>query len=243
MSELKSLHNNFFKKLNILKTKNPSLSVMMCHEYYKSLWPYDHDIKFKIIEPKKRILTTLKILLQIIDKSKTVTTYKKKKKINIDKSNPNIGNLYFELFKKFTKKYNQDTIKFFKMRFKNTSINFKSFVKGQNILDAGCGHGRYSFALASLGSKRITAVDYEKSLINLAKKKFKKKNLTFLNQDVLNLRFKSNKFDRIFCNGVLHHTGNLNKGLSEIFRVCKKMDIFGFFYMDLVEFFGTQEKR
>ena len=148
-------HNLFFKKLNNLKRNNPALTVLLCHEYYKSLWPYDYDNKFKILEPYKRIYTNLKNLLKIIETNKTISLYKNKKNTNYDKSNPSIGNLYFELFKKFTKKYNNDTKKFFKMRFKNTSLNYKQFVVNQNILDAGCGHGRYSYSMASLGALRV----------------------------------------------------------------------------------------
>ena len=39
---------------------------------------------------------------------------------------------------------------------------------------------------------------------------------------MLNLPFKSEKFDFVFCKGVLHHTGNLKKGLDEFYRVIKK---------------------
>ena len=58
---------------------------------------------------------------------------------------------------------------------------------------------------------------------SLSKKKNYKnaKNLYFKKENILDLSFKDNTFDVVFCNGVLHHTSNLKKGISEIIRVCK----------------------
>jgi len=210
----------FFKKIDKLKKNNPTLTVLLMHEYYKALWPYDYDLKFKELEPYKRVDNTIDELINILDNANIFSFYQSNKKQN---KNPDIGTLYFELFKKFTKKNNIDTKKFFIKRFQNIkNMSANKFVFNQNILDAGCGHGRYSYAMSKMGAKFVTGADYEKKLLNLAKKTFKNKNLRFKHENVLKFTFKDNSFDRVFCNGVLHHTGNLNRGLSEVIRVCKK---------------------
>jgi len=73
-------------------------------------------------------------------------------------------------------------------------------------------------------------IDYSLDAINLAKKKYKFKNLTFKKQNVLNINYKKNQFDIVHCNGVLHHTTNLEKGIREIIRICKPH---GFIYLYL----------
>ena len=37
----------------------------------------------------------------------------------------------------------------------------------------------------------------------------------------MNLKFKKNTFDIVFCNGVLHHTSDFKKGIKELYRICK----------------------
>ena len=89
----------------------------------------------------------------------------------------------------------------------------------------GCGSGRFTAALASLGAKKVIGVDQGLDGLKIAKKygKIKKiKNLQYKKASVLNLPFKKEKFDFVFCKGVLHHTGNLKKGLEEFYRVIKK---------------------
>ena len=44
------------------------------------------------------------------------------------------------------------------------------------------------------------------------------------------LKYPDNSFDFVFCKGVLHHTGNTYKGLSELKRVLKK-DSNAFIYL------------
>ena len=39
--------------------------------------------------------------------------------------------------------------------------------------------------------------------------------------DVLELPFEDSYFDFVFCNGVLHHTDNMEKGIREMYRVLK----------------------
>ena len=89
-----------------------------------------------------------------------------------------------------------------------------SLIENKECLDMGCGSGRYSKALIDLGAKKVIGIDAKKP-------KFKNKQFTFKQGDVLKLPFASNSFDFVFCNGVLHHTINWKKGVKEAVRVLK----------------------
>ena len=132
---------------------------------------------------------------------------------------------YSSLFSKFNydKYYNEPT-KFLKQRLKKNNYNFKEF-KYFNVLDAGCGNGRYTLALKKIGMKKVVGVDFSDVNISDAKKRIKKigiKNVEFKKGNVLRLPFRNNSFDFVFSNGVLHHTTNPQKGLNELLRVLKK---------------------
>ena len=131
---------------------------------------------------------------------------------------------YSSLFSKFDNHaYYNEPQKLLKQRLKKNKYNFKEF-KYLNALDAGCGNGRYTLALKKLGMKKVIGVDFSDVNISDAKKRIKKigiKNVVFKKGNVLSLPFKSNSFDFVFSNGVLHHTKNPQKGFNELIRVLK----------------------
>ena len=91
----------------------------------------------------------------------------------------------------------------------------------QNGLDAGCGGGRYTLALRSMGIKRMQGIDISPDSITLASKMngFEENEVSFKQASVLDLPFDDESYDLVFSNGVLHHTTSTSKGLSELYRV------------------------
>jgi ubiquinone/menaquinone biosynthesis C-methylase UbiE len=90
---------------------------------------------------------------------------------------------------------------------------------GQNILEVGCGPGRYAAALGGLGLK-VTAVDPYKfepweELSNLANIKF------FSDVFAENLPQEDESFDNICCFGALLYFDDPIKAISEMNRVLK----------------------
>lgn len=85
----------------------------------------------------------------------------------------------------------------------------KSWFKEKNILDAGCGNGRWSYALSSIGAY-VTAIDQSEHGLNYAKNlcqsfpDFKAIRANLLDA----LPFPASSFDMVWSYGVLHHTGN-----------------------------------
>ncbi len=104
------------------------------------------------------------------------------------------------------------------------SVLSNNEVNGKIILDAGCRTGEYSSYFSEKGAKSVTGVDISGKSIELARKRFKQKNLNFLQGDITNLsKFKSNTFDIIFCIGTMPYLNKerVQKALKEFLRVAK----------------------
>lgn len=223
MKKLNSNQNKIFKELKKIILLHPYFCVIVLHEYFRNLFPHDPHIKFKTLNPQKRILNLQENIFNLIKNYKHFGSYK----INFKKKNYKIevkkktGIVYGKFWKRFSNQENKNAKRFIIERFKTFKSYNKNFFKNKNVIDVGCGGGRYSNALRLLGAKSVTGVDFSKDGINTAKKNYKFKNLFFKRQDVLNLNIKENSYDLVFCNGVLHHTSDLNKGLKELIRICK----------------------
>ena len=110
---------------------------------------------------------------------------------------------------------------------------FEKIIKNCNnldnkiILDAGCGNGEYSLALAKkFPNSMIYAIDFSKSMCEFTKERAKESNLNNIivkEGDVDNLEFKDNFFDTVICIDLLHHIPDktINKAISELSRVIK----------------------
>jgi SAM-dependent methyltransferase len=96
------------------------------------------------------------------------------------------------------------------------------FIKDKKCLDAGCGSGRYSIALARNGAESVTAIDISKNGIAEAKKRAVGiPKIQFQQASTLDLPFKESEFDFVLSAGVIHHTPDFNGALLELFRVLK----------------------
>ena len=99
-----------------------------------------------------------------------------------------------------------------------------STLKDKTVLDMGCGSGRFTIAFAQLGVKNVIGVDLGEVGIEIGEKRSKDlnlKNIQFIKKNILELPFEDQTFDFVFSKGVLHHTGQLVKGLNEFQRVLK----------------------
>jgi len=221
-----------FKNVKKIIFSHPYFVIIILHEYFRNLFPHDDYIKFRVVNPIKRILTIQNLLINTIYSINKFGYYKLDLKKNPDFRNikKDTGKVYAQFWKKFSKKENYKAKNFILERFKNFKFFKKNFFFKKKIIDVGCGGGRYSNALRLLKAKSVVGIDYSSDAINLAKKNYKFKNLTFKKQNVLNINYKKNHFDIVHCNGVLHHTTNLEKGIREIIRICKPN---GFIYLYL----------
>lgn len=100
----------------------------------------------------------------------------------------------------------------------------EDFFHGKRCLDAGCGGGRYSFAMALMGAASVVGVDVSEDGIEDARRRGSALGLphvTFRRASVLELPFSYEEFDFVCCSGVLHHTSSIESGLAELYRVLK----------------------
>ncbi|MCF7835755.1 MAG: class I SAM-dependent methyltransferase [Candidatus Marinimicrobia bacterium] len=98
----------------------------------------------------------------------------------------------------------------------------KTFIKnGFNVLDIGCGNGRF---FETLKDKNInyTGIDNSEKLLEIARKKH---NTNFIKADATSLPLEDEHFDTVVSFAVLHHIPSKelrNQFIKESFRVLKK---------------------
>ena len=96
----------------------------------------------------------------------------------------------------------------------------KESLKGNIILDAGCGSGRFSEIALKAGAT-IIAIDYSNAVDAAHKNLGENKNFNVIQADLFNLPFKKNTFDKVFCFGVLQHTPKPSEGIVSLSKVLK----------------------
>lgn len=134
------------------------------------------------------------------------------------------GEHYGRLFKDFSSlSYWDEPVRLLKTRLERNSIDM-SALDQKEVLDAGCGGGRYTAAWRILGAKRALGVDASQIGIQDGRKRARGADLTnlvFERANALQLPFKEESFDIVFSNGVLHHSEDWQRGVRELVRVLR----------------------
>lgn len=95
---------------------------------------------------------------------------------------------------------------------------------GREVLDAGCGNGRWSYGFAQLGC-RLTAVDVNKVALDETRDALRTfsmpKELHVSALEDVGRLFAGRRFDLVFSWGVLHHCGNFVKALRDLAGLVK----------------------
>lgn len=88
----------------------------------------------------------------------------------------------------------------------------------KRILDAGCGNGRVTALLRKYSEPKTTEiVGIDLTAADVAEKNLAGyKNVKFYKKDLLDDLTSLGKFDFIYCQEVLHHTGNARKGFDNL---------------------------
>ena len=88
--------------------------------------------------------------------------------------------------------------------------------KGLTVLDAGCGSGRWSYALASLGAK-VVAVDFSDAAVEETRRVTDGVGeVDVIQSSLFTLPFRPEQFDFAVSWGVLHHTPNTARAFHTI---------------------------
>ncbi len=94
--------------------------------------------------------------------------------------------------------------------------------EGNDVLEIGCGAGLVASDIAKSGAN-LTAIDLTSQAIEITKSRFQMENLdgSIMQMDAENLSFDDSSFDFVVSWGVIHHSGNMEKIISEIHRVLR----------------------
>lgn len=228
--------DQFEERCNLLiASGQPYLAVILCHELYRYTYPVEPYADFVHDNPVVFINNLIGKLIRLADNFPSVVVpYSSDIDITREQNNSlekETSDLYSGLWKQFDREtLTQESFRLIKNRIPEQVI--ETAIKDRRVLDMGCGSGRYSIALSLLGAKEVVAVDYQAKAFAAAQEYCVKNslNVKFQESNVLDLPFEDESFDFVFCNGVLHHTSNLEKGIREFFRVLKKTRR-GFLYL------------
>ena len=95
-------------------------------------------------------------------------------------------------------------------------------LKGKRVLEIGCGLGLHSQLIAEAGA-RLTSIDLTPRAVGLTQKRMALKDIQsdVRVMDAENMEFEANEFDFIWSWGVIHHSAQTERIVSEVFRVLK----------------------
>jgi ubiquinone/menaquinone biosynthesis C-methylase UbiE len=132
------------------------------------------------------------------------------------------GQLFGDLWYRYDSNLFEQSVALFAERLTANRFDLE-WLRGKTCLDAGCGGGRYSIAMARFGAARVVGCDISESgLKDAGKRAAGMSAVEFRRASVLDLPFADETFDFCWSAGVLHHTIDPDRGLDEVSRVLKR---------------------
>jgi SAM-dependent methyltransferase len=95
-------------------------------------------------------------------------------------------------------------------------VAVKQAVRGDTVLDVGCGHGYLAKRLAY--HFQVTATDFMAD----PNTSWKDQNITFVQSDVCQLPFQENSFDTVVCTHTLEHVIDLRATMNDLRKIARE---------------------
>ncbi len=109
-------------------------------------------------------------------------------------------------------------------------IKMVSEAKAKSVVDIATGTGDLAIALANAKIEKVVGIDISKGMLDVGRQKIKAKHLgekiDMVQADSENLPYEDNSFDAATVAFGVRNFENLDKGLSEIYRVLKPGGLF-----------------
>jgi len=103
----------------------------------------------------------------------------------------------------------------------STIIELGKIIPDSDVLDIGCGTGRYTTRVAKASGARIYGVDSSIAMLRNALKADKGRTIHWILGDAHSPPLKSDSFDCVYMTMVLHHIEQRDKMLSAIYRILR----------------------
>jgi ubiquinone/menaquinone biosynthesis C-methylase UbiE len=133
------------------------------------------------------------------------------------------GSLFGNLWPQFDEKLFDESVDLFDKRLALAGFD-PGFFAGKTCLDAGCGGGRNSIAMARLGARKVVGIDLGVQGLEDARRRAAERglaNVEFHHASILDIPFPDATFDLVWCAGVLMITADEERALDELLRVVK----------------------
>lgn len=132
-------------------------------------------------------------------------------------------------YSKIAKTYNKRYTSNYLTNIENEIINLISNNNYNNILEAGCGTGRWIKSLKDF-NKNVFGMDYSYDMLKIPKDN--NGNLNVVNGNAVEIPFKNNFFDLIFCVNAVHHFPDKVKFIWESKRTLSANGMIAIFGVD-----------
>lgn len=131
------------------------------------------------------------------------------------------GAVFERLWSPYDEQKYAESIALFRRRLDTVGFDTEYF-RGKRVLDAGCGGGRNTIAMACLGVKEAIGIDIGAAGIEDARKRAHSLDtVEFQVASILDIPFENDSFDFVWCAGVLMITADENQALNELTRVLR----------------------
>lgn len=100
-------------------------------------------------------------------------------------------------------------------------ISSMSDLRGDHLLDVGCGDGSFTIPL-SANYRKVTGIDVQQQFLNVFQHTVQSSDkFEIVNMSAESMKFESNSFDTIITIETIEHIPDLEKAAAEFFRVLK----------------------
>ena len=121
--------------------------------------------------------------------------------------------------------YFDQSYDFTRERFEKNGLDPEAFFGDRTVLDAGCGGGKFSAAIARFGAAKVIGMDIGDKGLEFARKQAAKVDygdrLDYRHGSLLDIPLDDGAVDVVWSNGVIHHTVGYETCIREFARVLK----------------------